>query len=446
MNWEGAEMKQTINTIVAILTGLLAITLCANGTEIPGKPQEHPIVLRGGTVHTVSGEVIPSGMVLFDKGKIVAIGSSVSLPPDAEVIDVAGKHVYPGLIDANSALGLTEIGSVRATVDVAETGPINPNARAEVAVNPESELIPVSRANGITVAVSMPQGGVISGTSAAIELDGWTWVDMTMKAPLGLVVNWPQLTINRAWWEQRSEEDQKKEREKGLEDLKNAFRDARAYMQAKKAGSRGLQTDLRWEAMIPALEGKIPVMVNAEEIQQIQSAVAWAKRENLKIVLVGGYDAWRVASLLKEGDVPVIVNPIHRTPWREWDAYDEPFSLPAKLYAAGVRFCIAGDGDASNERNVPYHAATAAAYGLPKEEALKAITLNAAKILGLQDRLGSIEPGKDATLIVTTGDPLEITSNVEMEFIRGKKIPLTSRHTRLYEKYREKYQRLKGSK
>jgi imidazolonepropionase-like amidohydrolase len=144
--------------------------------------------------------------------------------------------------------------------------------------------------------------------------------------------------------------------------------------------------------------------------------------------------------------VPVIVNPIHRTPWREWEAYDEPFSLPAKLYAAGVRFCIAGDGDASNERNVPYHAATAAAYGLPKEEALKAITLNAAKILGLQDRLGSIEPGKDATLIVTTGDPLEITSNVEMEFIRGKKIPLTSRHTRLYEKYMEKYQRLKGSK
>ncbi len=417
-----------------------------SASEIPGKPQNHPIALVGGTIHTVSGPTIENGVVLFDKGKITAVGSNVTLPPGTEVIDVKGKHIYPGLIDARSNLGLTEIGAVRATNDLSEVGSIKPSIRAEAAVNPESELIPVTRANGVTTALTMPEGGAISGTAAVISLDGWTWEDMTIKAPAGLVVNWPSMTINRAWWERRTEEEQKKARDKSLTELRDAFREARAYMKAKRSESNPSvsyhKTDLRWEAMAAVLEGKIPVLVNAEDVQQIQAAVAWADQENIKLVIVGGYDAWRTTDLLKAKNVPVIISPIQRTPWRRWEAYDEPSTLPKKLYDAGVTYCIAGEGGASNERNLPYHAAMAASYGLPKDEALKSVTLYPAQILGIADREGSLEVGKDATFIVTDGDPLEIMSNVTMEFIQGKTISLQSRHTRFYDKYLEKYKRL----
>jgi imidazolonepropionase-like amidohydrolase len=429
-----------------LFAALLGCFARVEASEIPAKPQDHPIVLVGGTVHTVSGSVIENGMVLFDKGKLAGIGTNLEVPAGTEMIDIRGKHVYPGLIDARSTIGLMEIDAVRATRDLTESGSINPNIRAEVAVNPESEIIPVTRANGVTVAVTMPDGGAISGSAAALELDGWTWEEMTLKAPVGMVVNWPSMRINRAWWEQRSEEDQKKARTKSLDELRNAFRDARSYLQAKRSEAQKdipyHKTDVRWESMAPVLNRSVPVLMNAEEIEQIEAAIAWADQENVKIVLVGGYDSWRLASVLKEKDIPVIVNPVQRTPWRRWEAYDEPFTLPGKLFEAGVRFCIAGEAGASNERNVPYHAAMAASYGLPKEEALKAITLSAAQILGIADRVGSLEAGKDATLIVTDGDPLEIMTHVEMEFIRGKNITLGSKHTQLYEKYREKYRRL----
>lgn len=425
---------------------LIGVHSFLRASEIPAKAQDHPIALVGGTIHTVGGPVIENGTILFDKGKIVALGTNVDLPKGTETIDVKGRHVYPGMIDAHTTLGLVEIGAVRATQDITETGPINPNVRAEVAVNPESEIIPVSRANGVTLAMTMPDGDMISGTSAVIALDGWTWEEMTFKAPAGLVVNWPSMTINHAWWERRSEEDQKKARDKALNDLQAAFRDARAYLKAKRAESSENtpyhKTDVRWEAMAPVLDGKIPVLMQAEEIQQIQAAVAWAEQESVKLVIVGGYDAWRAAELLKAKHVAVIVNPMLRTPWRRWEAYDDPMSLPKKLYDAGVQFCIAGDADPSNERNLPYHAAMAASYGLPKDEALKAVTLYPAQILGIADRVGSLEVGKDATLIVTSGDPLEIMSNVQIEFIQGKNVSLSSRHTRLYEKYKEKYKRM----
>lgn len=414
--------------------------------QIPGKPQDRPVALVGGTIHTVSGSTIENGTVLFDKGKIVAIGTNVVTPAGAEVIDITGKHVYPGFIDANSNIGLVEIGAVRATRDLAEAGTINPNVRAEVAVNPESEIIPVTRANGITVALTAPEGGLISGRSAAIMLDGWTWEEMTLKAPVGLHINWPRMTLIRSPFITQSEEEQKKGRDKQLKEIKTAFAEARAYANAKKAEAQlGVPyhaTDLRWEAMIPVLEGKVPVFVNANEITEIEAAIAWADEEKVKIVIAGGRDSWRAAALLKARNIPVIVGPILTLPMRRWEDYDSPFTVPLKLYNAGVRFCIAGDGGAAHERNLPYHAATAAAYGLPKEEALKSVTLYAAQILGIHDRVGSLEVGKDATLIVTDGDPLEITTHVEREFIQGKSVDLTSRHTRLYQKYFEKYRRV----
>jgi imidazolonepropionase-like amidohydrolase len=417
--------------------------------QIPAKKQDHPIALIGGTIHTVSGPTIDHGTIVFVDGKITAIGTEVVLPDATERIHIEGKHVYPGLIAASTALGLVEISAVRATRDFAEVGDIKPNVRAEVSINPDSELLPVARANGITLAHTLPSGGVISGTSALFMLDGWTWESMTLKAPVGLVINWPATAPSRSPFARRSEEDQLKERDKQLKQIRDAFTEARTYMKAKEAETqKGVpyhDTDLRWEAMIPVLKKELPVLIRAQEIRQIQSALDWLAQEDLKAVLLAGQDVWLVADLLKEKNIPVIIEEIHKVPMRRWEAYDLPFTVPKKLYDAGVKFCVAGSGsafDAAHERNLPYHAATAAAYGLPKEEALKAVTLYPAEILGVADRVGSLEVGKDATLIVTTGDPLEITTQIEREFIQGRDIDLSSRHTQLYEKYKIKYQQM----
>ena len=414
--------------------------------QIPAPPQDHPIALVGGTIHTVSGPVLTTGTVLFDAGKITALAERLDLPAGTQEIDVRGKHVYPGLIAAHSIIGLVEIEQIRATRDAVEVGEIKPNVRAEAAFNPDSEILPVTRANGITLALSAPGGGAISGTSALMMLDGWTWEAMTLKAPVGLHVRWPRMHVRESPFAPSAEEQQKT-REKQIELIRAAFTEARAYLKAKEAESlRGVpyhDTDLRWDAMIPVLKGEIPVMLHANDVRQIQAAVDWAAEEEVRAILVGGRDAWRVADLLKEKDVAVIIDGVHVTPARRWEAYDAPFTNALKLHQAGVRFCISDGGGAAHERNLPYHAATAAAYGLGKEEALKAVTLYPAEILGVANQVGSIEVGKDATLIVTDGDPLEITTHVEREFIQGRDIDLGSRHTQLYTKYKAKYEQLK---
>ena len=419
-----------------------------NYGQIPAPAQSQPIALVGATVHPVSAAPLPQATIVFEDGKITALGQEVAIPAQAKKIALAGKHVYPALLAANTTLGLIEIGSVRATLDFSETGQINPSVRAEVAVNPDGDLIHVTRANGVALALSVPQGGLISGTSALLMLDGWTWEQMTLKAPVGMHLNWPDMVVRRTARATPSEEEQRKQIHENIQKIKDAFAAARAYMIAKKAetqtGNPRHQSDSRWEAMLPVLEKKIPVFVNADEIKQIQAAVQWAEEENVRLVIVGGKDAWRVAPLLKQKNVPVVYGPLHDLPRRRWEGYDTPFAAPGKLHAAGVKFCLA-NFENSNVRNLPYEAATAAAYGLPREEALKAITLYAAEILGVNDRVGSIEVGKDATLIVTTGDPLEIATHVEHEFIQGREIDLGNKHQALYEKYSEKYRRLRNS-
>ncbi|RMD90930.1 MAG: hypothetical protein D6813_08430 [Calditrichaeota bacterium] len=454
-DFEGGVMKsnRNIHRFINNFTFLVVLFLCfsfaRSSDQIPAAKQDHPIALVNGTVHTVSGAVIENGTVLFVDGKIQAVGTNVELPPATETIDVTGKHIYPAMIAANTALGLVEINAVRATRDFAEVGDIKPNVRAEVALNPDSELLPVTRANGVALAQSVPLGGLISGTSALIMLDGWTWEEMTLKAPMGVHVRWPYMAPIRSPFVRRSVEEQLKERDKQLRKIREAFAEARAYMKAKEAEKqKGVpyhDTDLRWEAMIPVLKKEIPVFVHANEIRQIEAAIDWAGSEDINMVLVGGMDAWRVADELKAKNIPVILGGVHNLPMRRWEPYDTPFTVAKKLYEAGVKFCIGSTGspfEAPNTRNLPYHAATAAAYGLPKEEALKAVTLYPAEILGVADRVGSIDVGKDATLIVTDGDPLEIRTHVEMEFIQGRKIDLESKHTQLYTKYRTKYERL----
>ncbi|CUU06236.1 Imidazolonepropionase [Candidatus Kryptobacter tengchongensis] len=431
-----------------ILILVLVLSLKASDI-IPGKPQNKPIALIGGTIHTITNGTIEGGIVLFDKGKIVAVGKNVNIPKDAEIIDISGKHVYPGLINAFTTIGLVEIGAVRATRDVTEVGLINPNVRAEIAFNPDSEHPPVTRSNGITTVLVVPTGELIAGQSALMMLDGWTWEEMTLKAPVGLHIYWPRMVQPSGpgfALARRSPEEIRKEVEKRLQLIRETFQKARAYKKAKESETqKGIpyhDTDLKYEAMIPVLEGKVPVFIHANSSKEILSAIEWAESEGLKIVIVGGNDAWKIADVLKAKNIPIILTNIHRLPSKTDSEYDEPFTVAYKLYKAGVKFCIAGEGGYYNERNLPYQAATCVAFGLPKEEALKAITIYPAEILGVADKVGSIEPGKDATLIVTTGDPLEIPTQVIYEFIQGRKVDLSNRQVKLYEKYVEKYRRL----
>ncbi len=431
--------------------GLLLISLLSSvsaSDQVPAPPQTHPILLTNATIHPVSSDKIRRGAILFENGVITAVGRRITnLPDNTETIDLNGKHVYPGMIAAASVMGLTEIGAVAVTRDFSERGDVNPNVRAEVAYHPDSEIIPVTRSNGVVLAHSCPTGGLISGTSAVMMLDGWTWENATLKAPAGLHINWPNMGAVRSRYFRMTEEEAAKRREESLKKLDAAFEEARRYLTAKEAAEQSgritVETDLRWEAMLPVLRREVPVFMHASEVRQIESAVEWSNRQKVEMVIVGGYDAWRVADLLKKYEIPVIYEGVNSLPRRRWEDFDTPFTVPLKLHEAGVKFSISmGTGGASNHRNTPYEASKAASYGLPKEEALKSVTLYAAEILGIADRVGSLEKGKDATLMITDGDPLEITTQVEQVYIQGKTIDMGDRHKSLYSKYKEKYRQL----
>ncbi|MBA2241707.1 MAG: amidohydrolase family protein [Chthoniobacterales bacterium] len=430
--------------LAVLSAAAMALPAASASDEIPALPQTRPIALTGATIHPVSGPEIAAGTIVFDQGRITAIGANAAIPEHAEVIDATGKHIYPGLISANSILGLTEISAVRATLDVQEPGSINPNARSASSIHPDSELFPVARANGILTALAVPEGGLLSGQSAVLRMDGWTPEEMTVRSAAAMHLRWPDLRINRDPRAPKSVEDQQKDIDEAQKAIRDAFAIARSYWRARKARSADFKSDLRWEAMIPVFDGTLPVFVHAETLAQIEAALAWAREAELKIVLVGGHDAWRLASQLKETGTPVIIALATAMPLRRDEAYDSAFRTAALLREAGVRFCLATNGqrsEASNERNLPYEAAMAAAFGLPRDEALKAVTLYPAQILGIADQLGSLEPGKAATLIVTDGDPLDFPTRVEAAFIDGRKISLTNRQTRLRDKYLEKFRR-----
>lgn len=398
--------------------------------------------LVGGTIHDMRGGAPYVGTLVIDGTTISAVGPGVTAPAGATLVDVQGLDVYPGLIDAQSTLGLTEIGAVRATVDTREIGEINPNVRAEVAFNPDSELLPVARINGITSAVSAPQGGLISGTSALMHLDGWTWEDMTVRAPLALHVAWPGRPGFSAFGGGGRGGDPEKaaqERADQVKRLKEAFQDARAYLTARAAmGQPGVPPhdfEPKWEAMIPALQGKIPVIVSCRWSEDIRDIVEWATGEGLKLVLAGADDCEPVLDLLKAKQVPVILDPVFDFPPQRYMPYDTAYSLAGKLAAAGVPFCFSMSSDASNSRNLPYSAAMAVAYGCPADVALAGMTATTARILGVSDRVGTLAPGLLADLLVIRGTPLELRSEVKHVFLNGRDLPLTSRQTRLYDKY-----------
>ena len=423
---------------------LLTLTVFAN-EQIPAPPQKNPIILKNGFIHTISNGVI-EGSILFNKGKIIRIAKYITPPKDCEVIDLNGKHVYPGMIAAVSGLGLVEINAVAVTNDHSERGDFNPNVRTNVAFNPDSEIIPTTRSNGILIANVIPASGLVSGQSSVMMLDGWTWENATLSSPSGLHINWPNMNSRSS-----TENDKKrlKAAKQQLDDLEKMIKDARAYARLRQTKSRLAENyhneDLRWESMIPYVEKKLPIFVHANEIRQIEASISWANRHNLKIVIVGGKDAWRTTDLLVKNKIPVIYEGVTSLPFRRFEDYDQAYKTPSILYEKGVQFCISDYGYAGRAeqiRNLPYQASMAASYGLPKEAAFRAVTLSVAEILGIDKEVGSLEEGKDATLFISDEDPLEIRTNIIQAFIQGKKIDMGDRHKSLYSKYKEKYRQL----
>jgi imidazolonepropionase-like amidohydrolase len=424
---------------------LLRETALRANPEVPGAPQTKPIALVGGEIHPVSRPTISDGTILFVDGKIAAVGQHVELPAGCIKIDIRGKHVYPGLIDGYNNVGLVEINSIRATKDDVETGEINPNSRAQVAVNPDSEIIPTTRSNGVLVALTGPSGGLLSGRSVLLQLDGWTWEDLTLRSDVALHIHWPSMSPVGDLFYTAPSREQTDARDKALEQLRRTFEQAVTYAKARSAAPDQHPIDQRWESLRPVLDGSLPVIIHADETQQIQAAVAFARQYKLRMILHGGYDAPQCADLLKQYQIPVIVAGTYRLPLRRSDDYDAAYTVPERLRAAGIKYCIAsakGHG-ASNARNLPYQAANAVAYGLSAEEALKAITLYPAEILGVSDQLGTLDVKKDATLIVTTGDPLETPTQIERAYVQGREVSLNDRHKTLWRKYQQKYSRQK---
>ena len=415
----------------------------------PAEAADGVLAITGGRVVTVSGPVIENGTVIVEGGKITAVGAGLPVPAGARVVDATGKTVYPGLIDALTTLGLTEIGSVAGSVDVSETGDVNPHARAWIAVHPHSELIPVARANGITAVLAAPQGGLVSGQSALVRLSGTTPDALAVKQPAALHVVYPTgrapFDLSRMFDEPERktfEERQKEKRriqEKQLERLRHLLEEAKAHaaaLEAARAGGPAPPSDLRLEALAPAARGELPVVIRADAEDEIRGAVAFAAERGLKLIVAGGLEAWRAAGVLREKDVAVLLN-VDRLPRRESDAYDAAYTNPALLAAAGVRFAIVSD-DASQVRNLPYEAAMARAFGLAPEAALRAITLSPAEIFGVAERMGALDPGKDANLVVATGDIMDHRTEVTHVFIDGAEQSLETRHTRLYREFKDR--------
>jgi len=443
----------SIKRIIALALSLLAPAATAQDLTPKAPPQQRPILIDGATIHTITNGVIENGRVAIEDGVITAVtdaDASISFGFDAPpiTIDARGKHVYPGFIASATNLGLTEIGAVRATRDYNETGGFTPEVHPSVAINPDSTLIPVARSNGVLVAGVFPTGGRVPGRASVIRLDGWTNETMTIDDDAGLVVSFPRVRPVTDWWMTRPIKKQKQDIKENLDELNEHFASARAYLAASDADPSHPE-DLRYEAMrsvfhpdLSGLDEQDPTFLWAQDLDQITAAVSFARRFDLRPVIVGGRDAPLVADLLIRHDIPVLVNGTQRFPKRADSPHDDPYTLPARLEAAGIRWAFASGAGASNERNLPYGIARAVAYGLDEHAAIRSITLAPAELLGVDDRLGSIEPGKNATLIITDGNPLEITTRVEHALINGRRTDLTNKQKQLNEKYRAKYRQL----
>ena len=426
-------MKKAI--IILILCGLLS----ANDL-IPGAQPPTPVAVIHATLHTVANGVIKDGTLVFDKGIINAVGREVTVPDNARIIDAGGAHVYPGLIAGKAVTGLVEIGAVRATRDISETGAFNPNVRAETAYNTDSEVTPTLRSNGLTAALITPEGGRIAGLGAVMFFDGWNKNDARVKSDAVMLMNWPGLRLRYGPGSPPVEKQKEKIR-KSLKELEDFFDKATDYHEARKNGNALF--NIRFESMIHVLEGDIPLLIRANDLKQIRQAVRFCAARSLKMILLEGADSWKAVDLLRRHGIPVILRQPHSLPYRADENYDQPFKTPALLAGAGIPFALTKTGaDAWDIRNLPFWGATMVAYGLSKEDALKSMTLWPARMFGVDKQLGSLEKGKNATFFISEGDVLDYAGHhVTLMFINGKPVDLDNRQKRLYRKYGKRIER-----
>lgn len=439
----------------ALFAGLIAYCLLltaaaqSDGSQQNKTGRAGTFAITNARIVTVTGGVIENGTVVIRDGRIAAVGAGVNIPSGAERIDGRGLSVYPGLIDARTQLGLAEISlGANATMDTTEPGTMNANAKAISAVNPHSSHVNVTRVNGVTTVQSAPAGGLIAGQTTVINLNGSTQGDMAVIPTAALVINFPRISTFGGFNPQVGPQpvdfnEAVRRRDTQIDELKKIFTDAENYARAKEAYGKDKTlpnpaTDLKLEAIVPYIRGQRPIIFTVERERDIRAVIKFVSEMKVKGIIAGGQEAWRAADDLKKNDIAVIYTNIYSLPVRDDDPYDFLFEAPAKMQQAGVRFAIAtGDGGAE-VRDLPYHAGLAGAFGLPKDEALKAVTIYPAQILGVADRLGSIEVGKMANVVVTDGDILEPRTNVKYVFIAGRLLPLTSRHTELFDSFKDR--------
>lgn len=424
-------MKKSLNTI-AIAIALL-LTLSYTFAQSP-KGKYGTFALTNATVYTVTKGILTNGTVIIRNGKIEAVGTNITIPSGAEVIDCKGQFIYPGMIDSGTRLGLVEVSSDPRTTDFNEVGDIVPQMKALTAVNPNSALIPVTRVSGVTTVIASPEGSMFPGTAALINLHGYT-PDQMYAGFEGVVLNFPN-TGRRGFWDRRTDDEIKKATDKAMEKLNDVWEKATQYHKLDSAtNGKGVGYYPELQALLPVLRGKQTLLIEANASKDITAALKWIKEKKIKkVVLTGVLEGWRVADEIAKAGVPVIAGPVQAVPSREYDRYDRAYANPGLLRKAGVKVALQ-TGQAENVRNLPYHAAYAAAYGMGQEEALKAVTIVPAEIFGLADKLGSIEVGKSATLFICDGDPFETKTNIKQVFIDGWQIPMVSRQTQLYDEF-----------
>lgn len=426
-------MKSMLSILAggALSVSVAAPALAHNIT--PGQSQSAPVLLQGGTLYTVTDGRI-QGDLLFEDGVITAIGSNIEVPAGAQVINIAGQSVYPGLIAMDTTLGLVEMEAVRATLDTSEIGNVTPEVQAHTAFNADSDIIPTVRYNGITHAQVVPQGNLVRGRSSLLNLDSWNYRDGLVKTDTGMHVSWPRVGINTSWWERRSPEEQRKAQAELREELKAVFTTARAYYEGRQAETQRLQ-DVRWEGMSGLFDGSQKLYIHADDRRQIEQAIEFADEQGLDIIIVGGRDSWRMADTLAERNIPVIFGDAYGLPSRQDESYDTAFSTPARLAEAGVDFVIAYPGF-WDTRNLAFAVGHSIAFGLDYDQALYSVTLAPARLMGVDDQLGSLEVGKSASLVVSQGDIFDpLSHSVEYMFIDGRQVEMSSRQRQLWEKY-----------
>ncbi len=406
----------------------------------PAPPQRGSVLILGATAHLGNGRSIEKSAIAFEDGRItmVADASSVRIDPAKynRIFDAAGKHVYPGFIALNSRLGLVEVEAVRATQDFGEIGSYNPNARAIIAYNTDSDILPTVRANGVLIAQVVPSGGILSGTSSVVQLDAWNWEDASLRADEGIHLNWPNLRPPRSFgFGPMAEQQPQDVYEKTVREIHQFFSEAKAYCQNPNPAIR----NPRFDALRGLFEGKQNLYIHTNHARSMQEAVLFAEAFGVRAVLVGAADAWLIVDFLREHQVPVVLTQTHRLPSREDEDIDQPYKTPAQLHAAGIPFAIASEA-AWQQRNLPFEAGQAVGYDLPYEAAVQAITLTPAVLLGIAQRVGSLEVGKDATLFISEGDALDMrTHRVTAAFLEGREISLDNKHKQLQRRFEERY-------